>query len=176
MLQEADQLFIRFVHTILNLSIIIIVINDIFITGCYALAASEFDTAPLTMNDYLEENHVDCKDHCMLQENFYYAIQHIPGESTATCHCIRVPEGGTLPDSDCRLKECTAAQDPFIDFTCHQRDKFTRAWLYKSWDFSCDVKKLENKTVIVEDFQGKDIAIEVVKKSIEDYAVKFGKK
>ena len=39
-----------------------------------------------------------------------------------------------------------------------------------------DYKKLENKTVIVEDFQGKDIAIEVIKKSITDYTEKFGAK
>ncbi len=39
-----------------------------------------------------------------------------------------------------------------------------------------DYKKLENKEVVVEDFQGKEIALEVVRKSIVDYKAKFGKK
>lgn len=38
-----------------------------------------------------------------------------------------------------------------------------------------DYKKLENKTVVVEDFQGKKIALEVIEKSIVDYKIKFGK-
>ena len=38
-----------------------------------------------------------------------------------------------------------------------------------------DYKKLENKTVIVEDFGGRDKAREVVKQSIVDYKAKFGK-
>lgn len=38
-----------------------------------------------------------------------------------------------------------------------------------------DYKKLENKTVIVEDFGGRDKARDVVKQSIVDYKAKFGK-
>ncbi|MCV9389081.1 inorganic diphosphatase [Reichenbachiella ulvae] len=37
-----------------------------------------------------------------------------------------------------------------------------------------DYKKLENKSVQVEDFQNKEVAMEIVKKSIEDYQLKFG--
>ncbi|MEM1323425.1 MAG: inorganic diphosphatase [Bacteroidota bacterium] len=37
-----------------------------------------------------------------------------------------------------------------------------------------DYKKLENKTVVVEDFNGREIAMEVVKQSIADYQKKFG--
>ena len=37
-----------------------------------------------------------------------------------------------------------------------------------------DYKKLENKSVKEEEFQNKEVAIEVVKKSIEDYQTKFG--
>lgn len=37
-----------------------------------------------------------------------------------------------------------------------------------------DYKKLENKTTSVEDFQGKEVAYEVVRQSIRDYQAKFG--
>lgn len=37
-----------------------------------------------------------------------------------------------------------------------------------------DYKKLEKKTVKVEEFQNKDVAAQIIKKSIEDYKVKFG--
>jgi inorganic pyrophosphatase len=36
-----------------------------------------------------------------------------------------------------------------------------------------DYKKLENKRVIVEDFQRKDVAMEIVAKAVEDYKEKF---
>ncbi len=39
-----------------------------------------------------------------------------------------------------------------------------------------DYKKLENKSVIVEDFQGREIAQQIVLKAIKDYDDKFGKK
>lgn len=38
-----------------------------------------------------------------------------------------------------------------------------------------DYKKLENKTVIVEDFQSRDDAIRILNQSIEDYKKKFNK-
>lgn len=41
-------------------------------------------------------------------------------------------------------------------------------------NFFEDYKKLENKEVIVEEFQKKDVAIEVVNQSIIDYRNKFG--
>ncbi len=41
-------------------------------------------------------------------------------------------------------------------------------------NFFEDYKKLENKEVIVEEFQKKDVAIEVVNQSIIDYKNKFG--
>lgn len=37
-----------------------------------------------------------------------------------------------------------------------------------------DYKKLENKSVQVEEFQNKEVAMEIVKKSIDDYQLKFG--
>ena len=37
-----------------------------------------------------------------------------------------------------------------------------------------DYKKLENKTVVIEDFQSKFLALQIVEKSIDDYKEKFG--
>ena len=36
-------------------------------------------------------------------------------------------------------------------------------------NFFEDYKKLENKTVIVEEFMGKEKAVEIIEKAIEDY-------
>lgn len=41
-------------------------------------------------------------------------------------------------------------------------------------NFFEDYKKLENKTVLVEDFQGREVAQQIVAQAIEDYKVKFG--
>ncbi len=38
-----------------------------------------------------------------------------------------------------------------------------------------DYKKLENKTVVIEDFQSKFLALQIVEKGLEDYQIKFGK-
>jgi inorganic pyrophosphatase len=38
-----------------------------------------------------------------------------------------------------------------------------------------DYKKLENKTVVVEEFQNRETAYEIIERSIESYKVKFGK-
>jgi len=43
-------------------------------------------------------------------------------------------------------------------------------------NFFEDYKKLENKEVIVEEFQKKDVALDIVNQSIVDYEKKFGKK
>ena len=37
-----------------------------------------------------------------------------------------------------------------------------------------DYKKLEHKTVVIEEFQAKFVALQIVEKAIEDYKVKFG--
>lgn len=41
-------------------------------------------------------------------------------------------------------------------------------------NFFEDYKKLENRTVIVEDFEHKDVALEIVRQSMVDYRNKFG--
>lgn len=43
-------------------------------------------------------------------------------------------------------------------------------------NFFEDYKKLENKTVVIEDFQNRQTAVEIVEKAIADYEKKFGKK
>lgn len=48
-------------------------------------------------------------------------------------------------------------------------------WKKEMRNFFQDYKKLENKTVEVEEFQGRDKAMEIVKQSIEDYKIKFPK-
>jgi len=37
-----------------------------------------------------------------------------------------------------------------------------------------DYKKLENKSVVIEEFQSKFLALQIVEKAMEDYKVKFG--
>lgn len=46
-------------------------------------------------------------------------------------------------------------------------------WKKEMRNFFQDYKKLENKTVEVEEFQGREKAMEIVKQSIEDYKKKF---
>ena len=47
-------------------------------------------------------------------------------------------------------------------------------WLIELRSFFEDYKKLENKTVEVQDFQNREVAMEVVKQSMVDYEAKFG--
>ena len=49
-------------------------------------------------------------------------------------------------------------------------------WLIELRSFFEDYKKLENKTVVVEDFQNKEVAMQVINQSIIDYKNKFGDK
>tara|TARA_B100001245_G_C22856177_1_gene411606 strand:- start:668 stop:1201 length:534 start_codon:yes stop_codon:yes gene_type:complete len=42
-------------------------------------------------------------------------------------------------------------------------------------NFFEDYKKLENKTVVIEDFQNRQTAVEIVEKAMSDYTKKFGK-
>lgn len=41
-------------------------------------------------------------------------------------------------------------------------------------NFFEDYKKLENKTVVIEDFQNRQTAVEIVEKAMSDYTKKFG--
>jgi len=46
-------------------------------------------------------------------------------------------------------------------------------WIKELRSFFEDYKKLENKTVVVEDFQGVEIARQVIDQAVEDYKLKF---
>lgn len=48
-------------------------------------------------------------------------------------------------------------------------------WLKELRSFFENYKELENKTVVVEDFQPRKVALEVIEQSIVDYKKKFGK-
>jgi inorganic pyrophosphatase len=50
-----------------------------------------------------------------------------------------------------------------------------KSWKVEMRNFFEYYKKLENKTVAVEDFQGREKAMEIVNQSIVDYKNKFGK-
>ena len=47
-------------------------------------------------------------------------------------------------------------------------------WLIELRSFFEDYKKLENKTVEVQDFQNKEVAMQVVTQAMKDYDDKFG--
>lgn len=47
-------------------------------------------------------------------------------------------------------------------------------WLIELRSFFEDYKKLENKTVVVEEFQNREVAMKVVEQAIKDYDAKFG--
>lgn len=49
-------------------------------------------------------------------------------------------------------------------------------WLKELRSFFEDYKKLENKTVEVQDFQNREVAMEVVTQAIKDYEIKFKNK
>lgn len=53
-------------------------------------------------------------------------------------------------------------------------DEMPKHFFKELKNFFEDYKKLENKEVIVEDFQNKNVALDIVNKSIEDYRKKFG--
>ena len=54
-------------------------------------------------------------------------------------------------------------------------DELPRHFFRELKNFFEDYKKLENKTVVVENFQNKQTALEIVKQSIVDYNEKFKK-
>lgn len=54
-------------------------------------------------------------------------------------------------------------------------DELPRHFFRELKNFFEDYKKLEKKTVVVEDFQNKEIALQIVNQSIIDYKMKFKK-
>jgi inorganic pyrophosphatase len=83
---------------------------------------------------------------------------------------MRMIDGGEADDKIIAV----AAGDPTIN---HINDisELPQHFISEMRNFFEDYKKLENKSVIVEDFEDSTVAKEIVKKAIEDYKIKFGK-
>ncbi len=82
---------------------------------------------------------------------------------------MRMIDGGEADDKIIAVAE----GDPSVN---HIKDisELPQHFISEMRNFFEDYKKLENKTVIVEDFQNKTIAEEIVLKAINDYKQKFG--
>jgi inorganic pyrophosphatase len=83
---------------------------------------------------------------------------------------MRMIDGGEADDKIIAV----AAGDPSVN---HINDisELPQHFISEMRNFFEDYKKLENKTVIVEEFQDNVVAKEIVKKSIQDYNEKFNK-
>lgn len=81
---------------------------------------------------------------------------------------MRMIDGGEADDKIIAVAE----GDPSVN---HINDisELPQHFISEMRNFFEDYKKLENKTVIVEEFQNKQIAEEIVNKAIEDYRRKF---
>ena len=83
---------------------------------------------------------------------------------------MRMLDGGEMDDKIIAV----AANDMSVNHI-NSIDELPRHFFRELKNFFEDYKKLENKTVIVEDFQNKETALEIVKQSIVDYKEKFNK-
>jgi inorganic pyrophosphatase len=81
---------------------------------------------------------------------------------------MRMIDGGEADDKIIAV----AAGDPSVN---HINDikELPQHFISEMRNFFEDYKKLENKTVIVEEFQNKELAQEIVRKAIQDYKDKF---
>lgn len=81
---------------------------------------------------------------------------------------MRMIDGGEADDKIIAV----AAGDPSVN---HINDisELPQHFISELRSFFEDYKKLEKKSVIVEDFQNRKIALEIVEKAIEDYKLKF---
>lgn len=81
---------------------------------------------------------------------------------------MRMIDGGEADDKIIAV----AAGDPSVN---HINDisELPQHFISEMRNFFEDYKKLENKSVVVEEFQNRTIALEIVQKAIEDYKLKF---
>lgn len=81
---------------------------------------------------------------------------------------MRMIDGGEADDKIIAV----AAGDPSVN---HFNDisELPQHFISEIRNFFEDYKKLENKTVVVEEFQDRILAMEIVEKAISDYKVKF---
>jgi inorganic pyrophosphatase len=67
-----------------------------------------------------------------------------------------------------------AAGDPSVNHI-NDIEELPQHFISELRNFFEDYKKLENKSVVVEEFQNREIALEIVEKAIADYKHKFNK-
>ena len=83
---------------------------------------------------------------------------------------MRMLDGGEMDDKIIAVAKHDMSVNHMNDI-----DELPVHWVRELRSFFEDYKKLENKSVVVEEFQSKEIALQVVQKSILDYQNKFGK-
>ena len=83
---------------------------------------------------------------------------------------MRMLDGGEMDD-----KIIAVADNDMSVNHINSIDELPRHFIRELKNFFEDYKKLEHKEVVVEDFQNKETAIEIVKQSIIDYNNKFRK-
>ena len=83
---------------------------------------------------------------------------------------MRMLDGGEMDDKIISV----AANDMSVNHI-NSIDELPRHFFRELKNFFEDYKKLEHKTVVVEDFQNKETALQIVNQSIIDYKAKFKK-
>ncbi len=83
---------------------------------------------------------------------------------------MRMMDGGEMDDKIIAVANNDMSVNHIEDI-----EELPLHWIKELRSFFEDYKKLENKTVVVEEFQNKETAMEVIQKSIVDYKEKFGK-
>jgi inorganic pyrophosphatase len=83
---------------------------------------------------------------------------------------MRMMDGGEMDDKIIAV----AANDMSFNHI-NDIDELPAHWIKELRSFFENYKVLENKTVVVEEFQNKKVAMEVIQQSIIDYKAKFGK-
>ncbi|MGF1533982.1 MAG: inorganic diphosphatase [Bernardetiaceae bacterium] len=81
---------------------------------------------------------------------------------------MRMLDGGEADD-----KIIAVAQDDISINHIERIEDFPEHLLKETLNFFEDYKKLENKTVKVEEFESREVALEIVKKALEDYNSKI---
>lgn len=112
-----------------------------------------------------------CDDHDPLDILVICQIDIVPMciVSAKVIGVMRMIDGGEADDKIIAVAE----GDPSVN---HINDisELPQHFISEMKNFFEDYKKLEHKTVVVEEFQNKDVAKQIVEKAIADYNEKFG--
>ncbi len=84
---------------------------------------------------------------------------------------MRMMDGGEMDDKIIAVANNDMSVNHFNDIS-----ELPVHWIKELRSFFEDYKKLENKSVVVEDFQDNEVAKKIIAKSIGDYQEKFGAK